>query len=60
MKIKPLDSYKCAIYSKPPLDKNKIYKVELATNQPNYIELGLVFCNDYLLNKNEYKIIEGK
>jgi hypothetical protein len=60
MKIKPLDNYRCATYSRPPLDKNKIYKAVIATNIPNYKELGLVFCDDYLLNKNEYKIIERK
>ena len=54
MKIKPNDDYRCAIYSRPPLDKNRTYTAEIATNQPKYKEKGLVFCGGYLLNQYEY------
>jgi hypothetical protein len=56
--IQPKDDYRCASYSRPALDKNKVYSATLATNQPDYIEKGLVFCGDYLLGKNEYYLID--
>ena len=56
--IQPKDDYRCAGYSRPALDKNKVYSATLATNQPDYIEKGLVFCGDYLLGKNEYYLID--
>ena len=55
--INPNDNYRCAGYSRPALDKNKVYSATLATNQPDYTEKGLVFCGGYLLNKNEYTIV---
>ena len=57
IEIQPKENYKCAVYSRPPLDKTKTYKGRIATNQPYYKEKGLVFCEDYLLKKDEYKII---
>jgi len=56
--IQPKDDYRCAVYSRPALDKNKVYNATLATNQPDYVEKGLVFCGDYLLAKNEYYLID--
>jgi hypothetical protein len=56
--IQPKDDYRCAVYSRPALDKNKVYNATLATNQPDYVEKGLVFCGDYLLGKNEYYLID--
>ena len=56
--IQPKDDYRCAGYSRPALDKNKVYSATPATNQPDYIEKGLVFCDDYLLAKNEYYLID--
>jgi hypothetical protein len=58
IKIQPNKNYRCPIYSKPPLDKTKTYKGYIAFSQPNYKEKGLVFCEDYLLKKGEYKIIK--
>ena len=55
--IKPNDNYRCASYIAQPLDKNKVYSATIATNQPDYAEKGLVFCGDYLLNKNEYTVV---
>ena len=54
--IQPKENYQCANHSLKPLNKNKVYSAELATNQPEYIEKGLVFCDGYLLEKNEYTI----
>jgi|TARA_R110002153_G_scaffold20819_2_gene70354 hypothetical protein len=56
--IQPKDDYRCADYSWPALDRNKVYSATLATTQPDYIEKGLVFCGDYLLGKNEYYLID--
>jgi len=56
--MQPKDDYRCASYSRQALDKNKVYSATLATNQPDYIEKGLVFCGDYLLGKNEYYLID--
>ena len=56
--IQPKDDYRCAGYSRPALDKNKVYSATLATNQPDYAKKGLVFCDDYLLSKNEYYLID--
>jgi len=58
IRIQPKENYKCAVYSRPPLDKTKIYNGYIAFNQPDYKEKGLVFCKDYLLKKGEYKIIK--
>jgi hypothetical protein len=58
IKIQPKENYRCASYSRPVLNKNKVYSATLATNQPDYIEKGLVFCGDYLLGKNEYYLID--
>jgi hypothetical protein len=55
--IKPNDNYRCANYARQSLDKNKVYSATIATNQPDYADKGLVFCGDYLLNKNEYTVI---
>lgn len=57
MKVKPKENY--VAVSRPPLDKTKIYDAVIAINQPNYKEEGLIFCNGFLLNKNEYIIEEG-
>jgi hypothetical protein len=58
IKIQPNENYRCAIYSRPPLDKTKIYNGVIACNQPDYKKKGLVFCEDYLLEKSEYKLIK--
>ena len=61
MNIKPKENYRLlGTYPVITLDRNKVYKAIIATNQPNYKENGLVFCGDILLNKNEYTIIKGK
>ena len=42
------------------LNKHNLYQGEIATNQPNYKEKGLIFVMGcILLNKNEYTIIQG-
>ena len=61
MNIKPKENYRLlGTYPVITLDRNKVYKAIIATNQPNYKENGLVFCDDILLNKNEYTIITRK
>jgi len=60
MKVKPKENYKCFAYSRPPLDKTKIYDAVIPSNQPNYKEQGLIFCNGFLLNKNEYIVEENQ
>ena len=61
MKIKPKENYRLlGTYPVITLNKNKVYKAIIATNQPNYKENGLLFCDDILLNKNEYTIINKK
>ena len=54
MKIKPKENYRLlGTYPVITLNKNKVYKAIIATNQPNYKEKGLVFCDHILLDKNE-------
>ena len=55
--VQPKENYRCGSYSRKPLDKNKVYSATVATNQPDYIKNGLVFCGDYLLDKNEYTVV---
>jgi len=56
MKIQPRENYEL-IGTGIRLDKTKIYNAVHATNQPDFEELGLVFCGEVLLSKNEYDII---
>ena len=61
MQVKPKENYRLlGTYPVITLNKNKVYKAIIATNQPDYKEKGLVFCDDILLNKNEYTIINRK
>lgn len=55
MKIQPNDNFK--VYGIGQLNKNCIYNAELATNQPDYIEMGKVFVKGILLDKNDYRIV---
>jgi len=57
MQVKPNMNYKL-LGTNIVLDKNKVYTAIIATNQPDYIERGLIFCNDVLLDKTEYTIIK--
>jgi len=58
MKVKPKLNYK--LYTTElKLDSTKIYKAEIATNQPDFEKQGLIFVNEILLNKDEYIIIES-
>tara|TARA_R100000808_G_C2012159_1_gene64220 strand:+ start:30 stop:206 length:177 start_codon:yes stop_codon:yes gene_type:complete len=57
IKVKPNKNYH-SLGTNIRLDKNKVYIGEIATNQPNYKKLGLMFVGEILLNKNEYKIIK--
>ena len=54
MFIKPNEDFYCYAFGK--LNKNRIYKAELATNQPDYIELGKVFVHGILLDHYDYVI----
>ena len=56
MRIQPNQNYTMGI-GYPKLNKNCIYKAELATNQPDYIEQGKVFVKDILLDKNDYRLV---
>lgn len=58
MKIKPKDDYSL-ITSEISLDKNKVYEAFPATNIPNWKERGLVFCEEILLCREEYEIVEA-
>lgn len=55
--IKPNLNYKL-LGTEIKLNKNKVYEGEIATNQPNYKKLGLMFVGGILLNKNEYTVIK--
>ena len=59
IKVKPNLNYKL-LGTNIRLDKNKVYNGEIATNQPNYKELGLMFVGEILLDENEYTIIRSK
>ena len=59
-KVRPNIDYRCAVNSRKPLDSKKIYTVEFATNQPDYLENGLVFCGDFLLSGDEYTLVNSK
>ena len=57
--IRPNRSYHLAS-TDIKLNKNNLYHGEIATNQPNYKERGLIFVMGcILLNKGEYTIIQG-
>ena len=55
MKIKPNKNYH-SLGTNIMLNKNLTYNGIIATNQPNYKKEGLIFVNEILLNKKEYKI----
>ena len=59
IKVKPNLNYKL-LGTNIRLDKNKVYNGEIATNHPNYKELGLMFVGEILLDENEYTIIRSK
>ena len=52
--------YLCAVSSRKPLDSKKVYAVEFATNQPDYLENGLVFCGEFLLSGDDYTLVNSK
>ena len=54
--IKPKENYKL-LGTGIRLNKEKVYKATLATNQPNYKKLGLIFADDVLLNRDEYEVV---
>jgi len=39
------------------LDKTKTYKAIKAVNQPDWEAKGLIFIDDFLLNKDEYDVV---
>ena len=53
IKVRPNKSYEL-LGSQVKLDKDKVYVAEIAYNQPNYEEKGLMFVGGILLNKSEY------
>ena len=55
MKIKPNKNYH-SLGTNIMLNKNLTYNGIIATNQPNYKKEGLIFVNEILLNKKEYKL----
>jgi hypothetical protein len=59
MKIKPRLDFEL-IGAGIKLDKNKVYEVEYATNQPHWQTLELVFCEGILLPKEDYIVIKEK
>jgi len=58
LKVKPNMDYRCAVNSKQPLDSSMTYLAEVAINQPDYVEKGLIFCAGFLLSANEYTIVK--
>ena len=58
LKVKPNMNYRCGVNSKPPLDSSITYLAEIAFNQPDYVEKGLIFCGGFLLSANEYTIVK--
>lgn len=58
MQVKPNENYRQAWNYNQALDKNKVYEATIATNQPNYEERGLIFVEDFLLEKGEYTVVE--
>lgn len=57
MKVKPLMNYEL-LGTEIKLDKNTVYKAIPATNIPGWKEKGLIFVNEVLLAKHEYKIVK--
>jgi hypothetical protein len=56
MRIKMLNTCRLmGLYPEPTLYKGKTYKAEIATNQPDYKEKGLVFA---ITAKGVYFLIE--
>ena len=58
-KVRPNMDFRCVVSSTPPLDSKKVYTVEFATNQPDYIVKGLVFCGEFLLSGDEYTLVNS-
>lgn len=59
-KVRPNKAFRCAVNSRQPLDSTKVYTVEFATNQPDYLENGLVFCGEFLLSGDDYTLVNSK
>jgi hypothetical protein len=57
MKIKPRLDFEL-LGAGIKLDKNKVYDVDYATNQPHWETLQLVFCEGLLLPKGDYDVVE--
>jgi hypothetical protein len=57
MKIKPKLSFKL-LGTSIQISKHKIYEASYATNQPKWKEKEKVFCEEILLERNDYQIIE--
>jgi hypothetical protein len=54
MKIKPKLAYRNPCIPFNEMDPNKVYDAEIATNQPDYKEKGLIFAGGHLLKRGEY------
>ena len=59
-KVRPNKDFRCAVNSRQPLDSAKVYTVEFATNQPDYLENRLVFCGGFLLSGDDYTLVNSK
>ena len=58
MRVKVHGAYRSAGYPRDgALDPNKTYEAIIASNQPDYENLGLVFVGEILLDRTEYTVI---
>ncbi len=59
-KVRPNKDFRCAVNSRQPLDSTKVYTVEFATNQPDYLKYGKIFCGEFLLEATDYTLANSK
>lgn len=59
-KVRPQKDFRCAVNSRQPLDSTKVYTVEFATNQPDYLKYGKIFCGEFLLEATDYTLVNSK
>lgn len=55
--VKPNDDYEL-LGTQVKLDKTRVYKAHIASNQPDYKRYGLIFVDGVLLNRSQYRLVK--
>ena len=57
IRVRPLMDYHL-VGTEVKISRKTIYVATIASNQPNYVERGLVFVKGILLDNTEYRVID--